>query len=299
MKEFMWLIRRELWENRGIWTVPSIVGGILVVVTTMTATFGDISINNASLFVHRHGDEARVLGEMLLFGFGTSLFLFMCLYSIFYLVDSLSTERKDRSILFWKSLPISDGATVLSKLVMAAAVIPLIFLVAADLTTLGVAIVLSLRGGSAFARVFFQPDLWLQLQVLWLYLIVVMAIWYLPVAGWLLMVSAWARRAVLMWAMLPPILLVLIGKWFMRSNLFAENFIDRLVGLAPRAFHNAADGVFTLHSKLDKDMPVVPRTVWEFIDPAQFFASLEVWVGVAVGAALVYAAIMLRRYRSE
>jgi ABC-2 type transport system permease protein len=299
MKQFIWLIRRELWENRGIWIVPSIVGGILLAFTTMSATFGDISINNASLFVHRHGDEARVLAEMLLFGFGTSLFLVMCTYSVFYLVDSLSTERKDRSILFWKSLPISDGATVLSKLAMAAVVIPLIFFVAADLTTLGIATILSLRGGGTFAREFFQPDLWLQLQVLWLYLIVVMAIWYLPVAGWLLMVSAWARRAVLMWAILPPILLVLIDKWYLRSNLFAEKFSDRLVGLAPRAFHQSSDGVFTLHSMLDKDMPVAPRTVWEFINPTQFFASPEVWVGIVVGAGLVYASIMLRRYRSE
>ena len=86
-------------------------------------------------------------------------------------------------------------------------VIPLVYFVAADSPTLLMAFIVSMRAHAYVGSALWQPDLWLQLQVLWLYLIVTTAIWYLPVAGWLMLVSAWAKRAVMLWSILPPLAL--------------------------------------------------------------------------------------------
>ena len=77
-------------------------------------------------------------------------------------------------MLFWKSMPISDTATVLSKLFVGLIAIPLVYFAAADLATLLMAFMISVRATSrrGLAARFWQPELWLQLQVLWLYVIV-------------------------------------------------------------------------------------------------------------------------------
>src|SRR5206468_10746510 len=45
---------------------------------------------------------------------------------IFYCLDALYGERRDRSILFWKSLPVSDVMAVLSKLAIPIVILPLL-----------------------------------------------------------------------------------------------------------------------------------------------------------------------------
>ncbi len=122
-----------------------------------------------------------------------------------YLLDCLYADRKDRSILFWKSLPISDTATVLCKLLVGMIIIPLVYFAAADATAL-IAPSSSRYGRRAsIGSSLWHGDVWVQIQVLWMYVIVTTAIWYLPVAGWLMLVSAWAKRAVMLWAVLPPL----------------------------------------------------------------------------------------------
>src|SRR5688500_3753928 len=44
--------------------------------------------------------------------------------AFFYGLDALHGERRDRSILFWKSLPVSDRTPVLSKVLVMMAVLP-------------------------------------------------------------------------------------------------------------------------------------------------------------------------------
>ena len=172
MKRYSWLIRREFWENRAIWIVPAVIGGAL----TLATLFGRVDIGGAVL-----SDEHRaVVGGLMLFGFGASFFVVMNIYATWYLLDCLHADRKDRSVLFWKSLPISDTATVLSKLFTGLIAIPLVYFIAADLSTLMIAFIISIRARATFGMSLWQPDLWLQVQALWLYLIVTTAIWYLP-----------------------------------------------------------------------------------------------------------------------
>jgi len=197
MKTLSWLIRRELWENKAIWAMPLIVGALLL----LAATFGDIDLGPAASLMPP--DQPRVCGTLVLFGFGVALFFVMTLYSIWYLLDCLYIDRKDRSVLFWRALPVSDTQAVLSKLATALIVIPLVSFAAADVTTLGMALAITLRGKGA-SDVLWQSQNWLQLQVLWVYLMATMAIWYLPIAGWLLAIFLLLPHATLLLLSLVP-----------------------------------------------------------------------------------------------
>src|SRR5271166_6419947 len=135
MNTCLWLIRREFWENRAIWMIPAMLGAALI----LAALFGRVDVEIVS------SDRHRVNAEMVLIGFGVVFYAVMSLYSTWYLLDCLYADRRDRSVLFWKSLPISDTTTVLSKLFIALIAIPLVCFAAVDLASVLVAFIVSLR----------------------------------------------------------------------------------------------------------------------------------------------------------
>jgi ABC-2 type transport system permease protein len=285
MKTYSWLIRREFWEFRATWMIPAAVGAVLIV----AALFGRIDMTAFD----SHLAEMN-LGTIYLVGLAVLFYTVMGVYSSWYLTDCLYNDRRDRSILFWKSLPVSDTQTVLSKLLMGVVVIPLVFMVAADLTSLLMAFVISVRARS-FNAVLWHPGTWFQVQVLWLYVIATTAIWYLPIVGWLMLVSAWAKRAVMLWSLLPPLVLYLIEKWFLNTHIVYNVLRDRLAGYAAVAYHGNEQWV---NDNMSETAPS-PVSVWRFINPAGFVSSLDVWIGLAVGIALIVATIQLRMRRSE
>jgi ABC-2 type transport system permease protein len=223
----------------------------------------------------------------------------MLIYSTWYLLECLYADRKDRSVLFWKSLPISDTTTVMSKLAMSLIVIPLVYFAAADLTTLLMAFIVSVRASSYIGGALWHADLWLQLQALWVYLILTTALWYLPVAGYLLVVSAWARRAVMLWAILPPLGLLLAERWFFGTHVIAGQIGRRLMDYASVAFHTRAGEGAWVTTIIDKDVIRTPASIWSLLDINGFFAYPATWIGAAVGAALIAGAIQLRTRRAE
>lgn len=288
MNTNLWLIRREFWENRAIWMIPVVFGGLLI----LAALFGHVSIPTLS-----SRTETRDAGGIFLIVIGLMFYSVMAVYSGWYLLDCLYADRKDRSILFWKSLPISDVRTVLSKLAIALGVVPVVYFVAADVTSLIAAFILSVRARDSLGTALWQPDLWLQIQVLWIYTIVVSAIWYLPVVGWLLAVSAWAKRAVILWSILPPLVLYLIERVFFGTSVIGHELTKRLAGMAPVAYY-AGKEMFA-HNSINATAGDGPASVWQFMNPSGFFSSPQTWIGAAVGVALIVVAIQLRMRRSE
>ncbi len=290
MNTLIWLIRRELWENRAVWIIPAALG----VVLTLAALFGRVEVPSAATPA-----QDLALGGFVLFGFGAVFFLVMTLYSTWYLLDCLYADREDRSVLFWKSLPISDAATVLAKLLTAVVVIPLVYFLAADASTLLLVFIVSVRAHGTLGGALWRPELWLQMQVLWLYLIATTALWYLPFSGWLLVVSAWAKRAVMLWSLLPPLALLLLERWFLHGHFIADALLERLQGYFPRAFHGETTSAAWSTLSIDGDSLTLPRSVWRWLDPRGFFLAPSTWVGVLMGAALIYAAVQLRLRRAE
>jgi ABC-2 type transport system permease protein len=283
-----WLIRREFWENRAIWVIPGVIGAIML----LAALFGNIE----HLALPAEFPTPAV-GQIFLVAVVTTFFAVMSIYSTWYLLDCLYADRKDRSVLFWKSLPISDTTTVMSKLATALLVIPLVYFVAGDLTSLLMAFIVSVRASALVGGALWHADLWLQLQVFWLYLIVTAAIWFLPIAAYLLVISAWAKRAVMLWSILPPIAAILVERWFFGTHVIAHQIGTRLVSLPAVAF-NTKLGSWTT-TVVDHGTVRTPADIWSFLNFGGFLANPATWIGAAVGVALILGAIQLRMRRTE
>ncbi|MDP9083012.1 MAG: hypothetical protein M3N50_04525 [Pseudomonadota bacterium] len=290
MNTALWLVRREFWENRASWVIPVVIGGIMI----LAALFGRVDLISPDSAM-----QGRAFGGIFLIAFGATFYAVMSLYAGWYLLDCLYADRKDRSILFWKSMPISDTKTVLSKLAMALIVIPLVYFAAADLTTLIIAFIISVRASSLIGGSIWHADAWLQLQALWLWAIVATALWYLPVAGWLIVVSAWAKRAVTLWSLMPPVALVLVERWFAGSNVIGEQLSTRLWGFLSIAFHANLNSEWWVSTPTDHGALRTPAGIWSIVNFSGFFSSPQTWVGVAVGVALVIGAVQLRIRRTE
>jgi len=291
MSRLLWLIRREIWEYRGAWIVPAAIGGLLV----LAASFGHVEVDLAGV-----QPRSGALGGALLFGFGILFVLVMSVYEFWYLLDCLNADRRDRSILFWKSLPIGDAETVLSKLLTGLIVIPLIYFGAADLATLAIAFIVSLRARAWIGDALWHPDQWLQLQVLWLYLIATMAVWFLPVAGWLLLVSASVRRAATLWSILAPLAVLWAERTFLGTDRIARMLANRLfAGYPAAAFHDISGSFLEALGFPGTARALAPASAWRLITPLRFVETPATWIGAAVGAVLIGIAIRVRARSGE
>jgi ABC-2 type transport system permease protein len=204
----------------------------------------------------------------------------------FYCLEALHGERRDRSILFWKSLPVSDRTTVLSKASIPLVVLPLFtfaLIVATQMAMLLLSTALLLGNGPGIAM------LWARLPLLrmWLgllYALAAMALWQAPVYAWFLFVSGWARRAPFLWAVLPSVTINVVEKIAFNTSHVAALLNDRMLGWVTRAFApQARTGI-----------PIDPLTQ---LTPAVFLAAPGLWIGLAIAAILLAATVKLRRFR--
>jgi ABC-2 type transport system permease protein len=283
MNNFIWLVRREFWENKAIWVMPACIGALML----LAGLFGKVQI----AMPHTSDQQSELAAVLSLLAVGGVFWVAMSIYSVWYLLDCLYADRKDRSVLFFKSLPLTDSATVFSKLFVALIAIPLVYFAAADISALLLTFVISVQARLGFSNILWRPELWLQQQVLWLYVIVTGILWYLPIVGWLLLASAWAKRAVILHAILPPLAIMLAERLFLGTHAAAVLFRDRLLGGAYAAFHHPIN--------LSFGKGEMTPGVWQLPDPAGFFSSVEVWIGVALGAACIAGVVQLRKRRTD
>jgi ABC-2 type transport system permease protein len=301
MNNLTWLIRREFWENRAIWLIPAVIGGLL----TLGIIWGHLHFDNDFFDINGAANipvEIRPYSFFILSGLVTVIFLvIMPVYAGWYLLDCLYADRKDRSILFWKSLPVSDTETVLAKLAVGLVIVPLVYVAIADLTAIVFGFVISVRLGAWGSSGLWNPAAWVDTQVLWLYTILTLAVWYLPIAGWFIFVSAWATRAVILWSLLPPLAVCLGERWAFGTHLFGRMLLDRLGTGYARAFHMLGDGSTWREITTDggQNHMHLPVNIWNLMDPVGFFSSPATLIGIAIGAALILAAIALRTRRAE
>ncbi len=270
-----WSIRRELWENRSIYIAPLVVAGV-VLLGFLIATIG------RALATVDPAQKAAVLSERNSFG-AVVIMATAFIVGVFYCLDALHGERRDRTILFWKSLPVSDLVTVLSKASIPLVVLPLVTFVVVVVTQL-IMLVLStaalLMSGLGAAMPTYLPLL--QKPLILLYTLVALALWHAPIYAWLLLISGWARRATFLWAVLPPIALCVVEKIAFNTSHLASLLADRFTGFAADAFAVSAHGSVDSLAQLT---------------PLNFLAAPGLWIGLAFAAALLTATVRLRRYR--
>jgi ABC-2 type transport system permease protein len=300
VRPFYWSVMRELWENRSLFIAPLVVGGLallIVIYSALTASYDVESLASV---------PPEVQGRIATFAYGMiawAISTVMHITVFFYLLDALQGERKDRSVLFWKSMPVSDTTTVLSKLFTALIVSGAIVVAVAIATLLAVLLVTSvilLIGGANPLAMWGNAQLG-QMTVAIIYWQLAIALWYAPVAAWLLLVSSWAKRVTILWAAFIPLGAAVFERVAIRTHYLQDAINARLADpVLARFVANQKgsgftigneDGGRTLHS-----LPAAGR-VLDSIDPVAFLGNPWLWVGLAVAAGFVAAAIWMRRYR--
>ncbi|HEY0702151.1 MAG TPA: hypothetical protein VGD60_05230 [Candidatus Acidoferrales bacterium] len=279
---FYWSVRRELWENRSIYIAPLAVGGLILL--SFLARAAHLPARMRAAEALEAAEQSNALAMPYVF---TALIIAVValIVGFFYCLDALHGERRDRSILFWKSLPVSDLTAVLAKLSIPMLVVPAITFVTIVALQLIMrvlsTIVLGLNGMSA-APVWTQVPL-PQMSLVLLYALVTNAIWYAPIYGWLLLVSAWARRNTFLWAVFIPLGIAIVEAIVLHSGHFIKMVAHHF---------NSIESAFNLDP--DNGSMITPLSA---VAPGKFLASPELWIGLAVAAAFLYATIQLRRYR--
>jgi ABC-2 type transport system permease protein len=320
MNTMLMLVRREFWEHRSLWIAPLVMVGVILVMST----WGSIMVNNVDHGLHigsahtideipgigaRERSELEqamamsperkdTLAAISVFAIASLISLVAVIVVFFYLLDCLYSERRDRSILFWKSLPMSDAQVVLSKLLVALLVVPVGVIALTAVTQIVVSGIYWIRFhdtvlghiAPAWSTAAWARSLWASLVVS-----IGGALWYVPVAGYLLLISVWARRNAFLWAVLPWPALMLVEKMFLDTTRVAEFLGQRLGGFVQKL--DIASETFEQQAG-DVQMPVM-HEVFDAVKYSGLFGSMELWAGVAAGAVLIYAAIRIRRHRDD
>jgi ABC-2 type transport system permease protein len=280
-RPFYWSVRRELWENRWIYLAPVGVAavflfGFLIATIHLPGRMRGISID----LQHR---DAIAMPYDIVAGL---MMLTTIVVNVFYCADALYGERRDRSILFWKSMPVSDLTTVLAKASIPLVIVPLLACATAMVAQF---IMLLLSSAALLASGLSVSPLWTELSFFRMSLLLLYhvftahTLWPAPVYCWLLLVSGWARRATLLWAALPVVAIGGLEAIVFRTWHFAALIGTRLIGAAPAIDFGSPD-----------TFPTNPMT---HITPLNFLSSSGPWLGLALSAAFLAAAVRLRRYQ--
>ena len=186
-RQLCWSVRRELWENRYIYLAPSIAGAVFLIGFAISLIAQRLRAGAIpQLAAHDLLNTRYELSAALIMGV-------TIIVGIFYSFDALYGERRDRSILFWKSLPVSDFTVVISKLLVPLVVLPFVsFMVsiATHFLMLLLSSAILLGSGVSVTTLWSDSQLFRVSLLVFYHLLTVHGLWYAPLYGWLLMVSA-------------------------------------------------------------------------------------------------------------
>ncbi|MGJ4802102.1 hypothetical protein [Luteimonas sp. SDU82] len=330
-RRFGWLLRREYWENRGgfLWA-PFVAGGVSLLLSTMGIVLAmvaagrnvphdaHISLDDGTR-IQINGMDLNMLTsqlgheELAQLGAGLDLtlllasswpFIVLAFVLFFYCLGSLYDERKDRSVLFWKSLPLSDTQTVLSKLASATLVAPLLAILAAIATLFGFLLLISLvvlfYGGNP-VELLWGPASPLKIALLYLVGLPVYALWAMPTIGWLMLCSAWAKSKPFLWAIMIPLFAGIFVGWLEFLGVFDDMTWPFFKNVVFRSLTSVFPLTY-LDIQMLAGMDETPAALRELISPVSMYrnlGSVNLWIGVVAGAAMIFAAIRLRRWRDE
>lgn len=276
-----WSVRRELWENSAIYIAPLAVAGLFL----LGFLFGSHKLPDAMRAALSDPEKAHAL--TLPYDIAAiAIIVTSIIVGAFYCLDALHGERRDRTILFWKSLPVSDITVVLSKALVPLAVLPLVAFAVIEVLQLLMLLINTtvLASDHLGVGLLWERLSWLEGSVVLLYGLAVNALWYAPIYGWLTLVSGWAKRVTFLWALLTPLAICLVEAIAFHTSYFAHLLAYRLAGGFAEAFDTQFhEGALNMHLS--------------DLDPARFLSTPGLWLGLIVAAGLFAAAVLMRRYR--
>jgi len=280
-RQVYWLVQRELWENRSIYLAPLAVAAVFMVGFLVALIGLPARMRAAAALGPMQQHEA--IGQPYVI-VALMLMVIEFLVAVYYCLEALYGERRDRSILFWKSLPVSDVTTVLSKASIPMLVLPLVTVavtVATQFLMLVVSSAVLAGSGVSPAMLWTHVPLFQTSLINFVHLVGFHGLWYAPLYGWLLMVSAWAKRAPFLWATLPPLAIGAVEKIAFNTSYFAAMVQSHFLG---------SPGSVTPAGGMTMEM-LAPLPL------GQFVLSPGLWIGLAVTAVFLFAAARLRRLR--
>ncbi len=285
-KPMHWSVQRELWENRSLYVAP-LAAAVMVLFGSMVSAIGLPRRMRAAMALdalQRHYTISKPYAFV-----GGFLVAITFLVGFFYCLDALYGERRDRSILFWKSLPVSDRTTVLSKATIPLVVLPVyvfIVIVATQALMMLFSTFALLVNGISPATLWTEVA-WARMTIILVYGLTVLAIWHAPIYSWLLLVSARVRHAAFLWAILPLLAVGFVEKITFDTTYFFKLLQYRLMGNAGLAFD----------MKPQRGVPVPVIDHFSQLTPGRYLTSPAVWIGLGVAAVLLAATVRVRRNR--
>jgi ABC-2 type transport system permease protein len=283
-RPFYWSVRRELWENRFIYIAPLAAAAVFLVGFLISAIQLPGKLRGlSSLDLMRYREVIATPYDIM----SGSMMLIGLLVSVFYCLDALYGERRDRSILFWKSLPISDRTTVLAKASIPFVIVPLVTC-AIGITTHFIMLLVSsailLGSGESVAALWSSISFFRMSLLLLYHIFTAHTLWPAPIYCWMLLVSAWARRAPFLWAVLPPVAIAGLEGIAFHTSHFAAALAGRLIGGSVSTSASTGPDIF-------------PTNPMYHITPLEYLGSHGLWFGLVVAAAFLAAAVRVRHYR--
>ena len=292
-------VKKELWEfNKLLFWVPIIIMIMMVAAPLLQLMIIEDYQWNGIIDGLTRLQNQEVTQELARVSFAAISGLFMpfmmvaLLIQVYYFLVCLFDERRDMSIYFWRSMPVSDATAISTKLLTGALVIPGIFMLAATVT-LVLALFLALIGCIALSvgydisiwHVWGSLELFTNISLVWLSLIP-FVLWLFPLFAWLMLMSMFANKAPFLWALLPIIILVLVEAFVvhyfdLNSSFFIQILTDYF-GINEDTLQNNFDH--------EANMRLMPIKV--------LMSKISV-VAIAVGAGLMYLTYWLRVNRSH
>ncbi|MGH8371964.1 MAG: hypothetical protein ACRETO_04445 [Gammaproteobacteria bacterium] len=302
LKPYIALGKRELWEHRSFWIVQLVVVGISILLTLFAAGALIYGHYNGYLdtieYTSRLGEHGAEVFRAFIIASATPFNIALVALVCFYLIDTLNADRRDRSVLFWRSLPVSDSATVLSKLFTAMVSAPAIMLA----LFIGFQLINGLIMGIANLAigvnpfVMFHPLAALLAFLTLAWALIAQSLWLLPFYGWFMLCSAWAKRNVWGWVILIPLGIIILEGIVLRTSRFAGLIGHHIIGLVGVMVGKQG---FAVHDVPDSTMPSHVGHLMTLESVSWFMLQPEMWIGVIIGAIFVAGAIWLRRHRFE
>jgi ABC-2 type transport system permease protein len=327
---FKLLLKREFWEHKGgFFWAPLVAGGIFLLLSLMGIGAGELAarripdhaqinvdggsfkingLNLGQLTEKMTPAELRDIGSVIdlsLLMSATWPLMVLAFVVFFYCLGSLYDDRKDRSVLFWKSLPLSDSSTVLSKVTSATLMAPLLAITAGILTMFGFllvsSVVVMLHGGNPMTLLW-GPASPLKIAGYLIASIPVYALWALPTVGWLMLCSSWAKSKPFLWAIMIPVFAGIFVTWFDLMHLFNLETIWFWKNVVARSLISVAPGTWFDVATFAPVHGEGPSAVSSAMNLSSMYSVLltpQLWIGAAAGAAMIFGAIRLRRWRDE
>lgn len=312
------LVKREMNDHKnGFFYVPGVIAVLIVVSSLIALMLGhepinmnDIGFSEVADKYQSASDEDREglsLGITAMYWASTLAIWMTYPFVVFFsLLGSLYEERRDKSILFWKSMPVSDAQEVIAKIfttVIASFFCYLIIAVAVQLIMSLIMMTYSgFNGGPVFALLPLGKMIWSWFAVMPVVLLKVL--WLAPILGWVLAVSAYAPRMPFMYAVVPVVVISILEKIMLESHHFAwmfTNHVGRGFGLSMQESAEAVR-MNNNHMNVHIDGPaqlVEVVDAFSMTDAYSYALSQPTfWGGLIVCGVFIYGAIELRKRAS-